>query len=511
MTPTSVHFARVTQVVGTTLFRARVAALGLPEVAPLVAHLAACGVGRWLLAQDADLDHARWLLAGLRARHGQALRIDAQVLPLSQWPSAVRRAPPDLVLAAGDVSSLRLAFTAAASAGIPALLIAPPASGAPCRALILLSPGEAEAAAVWLGEALGAGRSAASWDWITAAPLLAGLARAILLRGTPFARPDLEALWARGVRAVAIGGAHPFDITWAAAPSALHARRKRMGFRDGEVRPDPPPFITPEARRGTLLVAGLGSLGSVAAEHLAPHVAALVLADPDRVDAYNPVRQAYRVADVGRPKAHALRDHLMERWTSREATQRLSAQSAIPVVALDLACTGERQVAELVERHGITAALVVTGAEADFAIARALRALDVPHVVGRCYPRARYWEAVVVDGRRGPALDDIRGRVVPGPAAPLTPEQRAAYSQDGALEAEPATLVESGWAAAWLARIAAQLLAPAGLRERWLLEVLGAGRTCLVGGVGVEHTEHGPAYGVALPGQIHAWGRGSIA
>ena len=263
------------------------------------------------------------------------------------------------------------------------------------------------------------------------------------------------------------------------------------------------PFRTPVARRGRLLIAGLGSLGSVAALHLVEH-AALIIADPDRVDSYNPVRQAYPRAAIGRLKAEALRDELR-------------AAGAAEVVALDVALADERDVTALVERHGVSAALVATGTAADFAIARALRACDVPHVAGRCYPRARYWEAIVVDARRnadgwaaGPALSDLRGHLYLGPAPPPTPEQIAAYSDAGALEAEPATLIESGWAAAWMARLTAQLLAPAGLRERWLLELLASGRTCLVGGVGVEQTMDGPAYGVALPGEIHAWGRGEI-
>ncbi|HEY1014228.1 MAG TPA: hypothetical protein VGE07_16060, partial [Herpetosiphonaceae bacterium] len=100
--------------------------------------------------------------------------------------------------------------------------------------------------------------------------------------------------------------------------------------------------------------------------------------------------------------------------------------------------------------------------------------------------------------------------LVAGPAAPPTPEQRAAYSAAGALEAEPATLIESGWAAAWLARLTRQLLAPPALRERWLLDLLAAEAVCLIGGVGCEPTPVGPAYRVALPGQIHAWHRSEI-
>jgi hypothetical protein len=549
MIHSNAHFSRIEPVVGTGLRRARVAVLGLPAAAPLVAHLAACGVGRWLLVEEriarsaqrtavAGRTDAGALLDELRARHGEALRLEAQVLPARQWSAAVRRAPPDLVLAAGDADTLRPALDAAATAGIPALLVVPPAAGGPCCALLILPGDDTAGAAAWLdGLAAGAARADSApqhawraadvdraagaaatqqldatrrnlgcvaaaplqtpWEWVTGAPFVAGIARAILLRGTPFARADLEDLWAQGVRALAIGGAHPFDLTWSALAPQRRAQSAICNLRSAI-------FRTPENRRGALLIAGLGSLGSVAAEYLAAHAASFVLADPERVDAYNPVRQAYGVADLGRPKAHALRDRLIELRTGRETGGR-PAQSAI--CNLQSAIRDERQVAELVARHGITTALVTTGTDADFAIARALRALDVPHVVGRCYPRARYWEAVVVDGRRGPAFADIRGQTIPGPAAPLTPEQRAAYSDAGALEAEPATLVESGWAAAWLARIAWQLLAPAGLRERWLLELLAAGRTCLVGGSVVEHTGDGPAYGVAAPGEIHAWGR----
>ena len=43
-----VHFARVAPVVGQYLRQARVAVVGLPQAAPLVTHLAACGVGRWM-------------------------------------------------------------------------------------------------------------------------------------------------------------------------------------------------------------------------------------------------------------------------------------------------------------------------------------------------------------------------------------------------------------------------------------------------------------------------------
>jgi hypothetical protein len=389
--------------------------------------------------------------------------------------------PPNLVAAAGGLHDLR-AGLAATCDGAPALLVAAP-SGAATRALLVLPGDDLRAAQRWARNACRATHPADPWSWATAAPLLAGLARGLLLRGTRRARGDLEMLLGAGLRQVRLGGEHPLDARWARA--------------DEDLEDAPPVFTTPAARRGALLVVGLGSLGSVAAELLAPWAERFVLADPDTVDAVNPARQAYDLADIGRPKAEALRGRLLH----------LGARD---VTALSAALTDEAQVAGLVQSHGVTAALVATGTRADFAAARALRERNVAHVVARCYPRARYWEAVLVDGARGPGLEDIRGRVAPGPAAPPTPEQRAAYSDSGALEAEPATLAESGWAAAWAARLTAQLLAPAGLRERWLLELLAAGRTCLVGGAHAEMTHAGPAYAVARPGEIHAWGQEGV-
>jgi hypothetical protein len=486
----TLHFERVEPIVGQSLRRARVALLGLPVAAPLVAHLAACGVGRWLWAdpQDGSAElaeggSAEELHSYLLAQHGPALALDAQTLPLPEWSAAARRTPPDLlIIVANSATDTQQALQAITAAQSPTLLITPPSLTHPCQATIILPPTPHSLLPNPQYPIPNTQYPIPTWDWTTAAPLCAGLARALLLRHTPYRRADLQELWGAGKRVLTVGGGDDaLSVDWSESGPAP----RRAAFR------------TPGQRRGKLLIAGLGSLGSVAALLLARHSAAMVIADPERVDAYNPVRQAYPLAALGRPKAQALRAGLL-------------AAGAEDVTALDEALVDERQVAALIARHGITAALVVTGTDADFAIARALRTAGVPHVVGRCYPRARYWEAILVDGLRGPALHDVRGHLRLGPAPPPTPEQIAAYSDDGALEAEPATLVESGWAAAWMARLTAQLLAPPGLRERWLLELLASEQTCLVGGVGIERAENGPAYGITLPGMIRAWGVAEI-
>ncbi len=524
-TRTEAHFARVTPVVGQHLRRARVALVGLPQAAPLVTHLAACGVGRWVWevaaptrsAPQTPLNPPRrggdailpplWgdvilspvggvgggkhftaeFKAALRAQHGPALNLDVTTWPSQAWATAVRRDPPDLVIGVGSLARRRHALDAARAAGVPALLVALPTLAHPCQVCSVF-PGddpETTSGLATLEKARAGSAPLDIWAWVTAAPLCAGLARALLLRHTPYRREDLERSWATGQRALTLGGgSDPLDVHWS-APTEAPA-----------IRPAPALFRTPPARRGQLLIVGLGSLGSVAATYLAPYVAGMIIVDPDHVDAYNPVRQAYPVATVGQPKVQALKAKLQA--------------ADMQVSALETALTDEHQVADLIARHHITAALVVTGTAADFAVARALRDGDVPHIVGRCYPRARYWEAMLVDGQRGPALADLRGHLRLGPTPAPTPEQIAAYSDAGALEAEPATLIESGWAAAWMARLTTQLLAPPGLRERWLLELLATERTCLIGGVGVKGTPDGPAYGISRPGEIRAWGRENV-
>ncbi len=470
----SSHFQRTEPVIGAGLRHSTVALAGLPAGDPLVELLAASGIGRWYWSPGPAIERLR---TELLARHGPALALDVQISPPDEWPAR----PPDLMIGIGGEA--RPVLDVALAAGCPALLVLPPAGPAPCRTVCIF-PGDApEPLYRWLEQA-GEEAPLNAWDWACASYLCAGLARAMLLHNTPYRRDDLEQLWISGVRMLVAGGDHPFDSIWSALAGP------------GEQAPGMP-FHTPASPRGTLLIAGLGSLGSVAATLVHPYAARLLLADPDRVDVYNPVRQAYRITDIGQPKAQAL-------------AARLIQAGAGDVHALDQALVSEQQVHAMIEAHQIRAALVATGSTADFAIARALRDHDIPHIVGRCYPRARYWEAIIVDGLRGAALADLRGHVLPGPVPAPTPEQIAAYSDAGALEREPATLIESGWAATWMARLTAQMLAPPGLRERWMLELLASGRTCLVGGVLVEQTPAGPAYGVEVPGAIHAWGRDSI-
>ena len=72
-------------------------------------------------------------------------------------------------------------------------------------------------------------------------------------------------------------------------------------------------ILSRDLRHRRTLVAGCGSVGSYVAEQLARSgVGAFALLDPERVEAANLSRTAYRAADVGRLKTEALAGHLLQ-------------------------------------------------------------------------------------------------------------------------------------------------------------------------------------------------------
>jgi molybdopterin/thiamine biosynthesis adenylyltransferase len=466
-------FARVRPVVGEALSSCRVAVVGLPAAGVLVEYLAACGVWHWLVMAGNGWMGAQ--AAKLRERYGKDFNIHVVAVDSTGELGAA-----DLAIVVDDAAvACRLPVM------LPRLAIFTPNASYPCRAFLALA-GEAFDLPCDLWK-LPSTSPRMGWDWLTAAPLMALWARALLLRGSAYAMATWEDAWTRGVRAYTVGA--PDDPTCA----AWQASRHEAGVQ--------PVYRTPRQRRGTLLVVGLGSLGSVAAQQLAPWVERMVLVDPDRVEVVNLMRQGYGYYQLGKAKAVAL----------AEALGMIQDELVCaPVVAC---LRDEREVAMLIHDYGVTAALVTTGSQADFAITRALRAAAIPHVVGRCYARARYWEGIVVDGAHGSCYEQVRREVAAGPTPAPTVEEVAAYGAVGELVAEPATAMECGWAAMWLARLVTQMMTPPTLREGWLWARLAAGATCLIGGLVVEQgvdrdvdrAAGGAAYGIAVPGEVRAW------
>ena len=258
-------------------------------------------------------------------------------------------------------------------------------------------------------------------------------------------------------------------------------------------------------RHGRILIVGCGSLGSVAAIHLAPFVDSLVLCDPECVAIENPVRQAFGIDDIGAFKAEAL----------ARRCRALGVESRAIVRAEEDSADGARHFDALLEKEKPNLVILTAGTGAEFMAASVLRHRAIPHVAARCYARARYFEVIAVDGASGPCFHCLREQLHTGPAPSLTPEQKVRYDPDyraGELNAEPASIIESGRCADVLARIAYELLKPGEERPKWFRETLAQERNCFMGANHAERDELGRwAYGLDAPGKVTTYGAEDVA
>lgn len=100
-------------------------------------------------------------------------------------------------------------------------------------------------------------------------------------------------------------------------------------------------LLSPSLRDRTVLVAGLGSVGSYVAEQLARSgVGGLALLDPEPVEAANLSRTVYGAADVGRPKTEALARHLLSVVPSLRLTLHATRVEDLAPAALDALVRG---------------------------------------------------------------------------------------------------------------------------------------------------------------------------
>jgi proteasome lid subunit RPN8/RPN11 len=100
-------------------------------------------------------------------------------------------------------------------------------------------------------------------------------------------------------------------------------------------------LLAPSLRDRTVLVAGLGSVGSYVAEQLARSgVGGFALLDPEPVEAANLSRTVYGVADVGRPKTEALARRLLSVAPSLRLDLRPVRVDALSPAELDALVVG---------------------------------------------------------------------------------------------------------------------------------------------------------------------------
>ncbi len=552
------YYARIVPVLGAGLRHARIAVCGVAAVAGAVERLAGCRAVRWWIAGDEPLTPAHPLVRGSGARAGTpagpALAAGLQahnawetgwefrhypaLTPATLVPLAAtwRADPPDLLLGGGDATTLATLGALARALDVPALLVAHYAGTDPSAACLALLPGDGGHGRNWpdLCTALGAAPVAdpaalpatpTAWHaWSEANGLAALLARALLTHGGPHAAPALDRILWREHRTAAILGTAIWPWTIQYADLAVAGRRRVVSGQWSVVSEDEPSAVSRQSStehsalntrhsysalstQHSALVVGCGSLGSLVARGLVASgaVGRMALVDGETVDAANPVRQFFHTDQVGQQKASALATNLAAirpgAWTAH--TMHVRADRA-----------GLAAFRRLLRAERPDVVVLATGSQGDYALARVLRRSGIPHIVGRCYPRARYFEIIVVDGQQGPCFGCLRGHLYTGPAPAPTPEEALRYARPappGELQGEPATIVESGRAADVLTRLAAELAQPRPQRPPWLRDVLAREQTCLIGGLTAEAVPDADgdlawAYGVQVPGQVVAFG-----
>jgi hypothetical protein len=554
------YYARIVPILGEGLRQKRIAVVGTAAVAGAVERLAGCRALRWWIADDISLlpNHPLVRYAGATPGEPAGAALVALLRRHNAWETGwdfcqrptlteandaaleaeLQAAPPDLLLAGGDAATLHQLAALARRLDIPALLVAHLAGADPAAVCLALLPGDGGQGRdlpdllAALGHPALADPAALSAEpdawraWTQANGVAALLAKAILLHGGPQAAPDLERLLWHEWRTAVVTGAR--DWPWA----IRYVNLAGAGPRPTEIPAALPASCAPPS---SALIVGCGSLGSLVARELVASRAVrdLVLVDGDTVAPANPVRQFFHTDQVGQSKAAALARNLTAltapggTWNEtpmRKGKGLTLTSPAGGIRALAQALTDDRagQAAfrRLLLARRPAVVVLATCTQVEYALARTARALGIPHVVGRCYPRARYFEAIVVDGQQGPCFGCLRGHLYTGPAPAPTPEEALRYDRPpapGELQAEPATIVESGRAADVLAGLAGALAAPADARPPWLTALLASEQTCLIGGTSVQRgaqacgaTTPAWAYGVQYPGQVVAFGAAQV-
>jgi hypothetical protein len=463
------YFARVAPVLGEGLAGRVVAVDGLSLAAPVVELLASCGLDRVLLADTRE--RAAWpMLQLFRAPGGRGTPRTARgcLARYARWKN--RHVP------------LRLDPLPSSSSG----------------------PAPAPRVDLWLVACLAEPGAPAATVWDEAARRVT----MHLVPGDLFSCLNVSTRVARTIRDLLLGRA-----PW--PRGALHHGAPLWPFAESEhPLPPPSPAPAPRAPEGAhLLVVGCGSVGSEAVRLLATLGARFTLVDGARVSPFNPVRQWFGLEEVGRLKVRALAARL--------------APARARTLALDLSSTEPGSLARfeaLLDEDRPDLALLATGTADHGPLAEALFRRGVPHVAACAYPRARFFEAVVVLPGETPCLHCYRGHLFRGaePPAPVDDElARFLYAEPDERErerlylglvAEPATRVETARIADVASHLALEALAPRASRAAWFRRLVEAQTTVLLGGNTVVETEAGtPAYGLTRPGQVVRLGREDLA
>lgn len=506
------YYARVQRIVGDKLLSKRVAVYGLSYLSKAIELLVNCGLLQFGSMDDESVktDDMMALVWGIN--NGGIFENDFfGVLKRhneleDRWDFAKGDAKEDLILAAGSLTVLRGAYDRAKEKNVPAILGALLEGGT--SVINVMFPGDDflfNRQGIQFIEPL---RKIRYFDWIDLNNQMANLAKALLLRGSDWSRPDIYDFLDNGRRAILL--AHP---TWPWVQRYFSCSKEDIDCLEGIITRAIGRQISASLEYKldgkNVLIVGLGSLGSIIADHMRFLGANVTGIDCRDVSQYNPVRQLYSTRAVGKPKSIALMIELEERERIREGQSFGGEQAEIPN-----SIKGAKMFDRLIEKWNPDLVFLTTAHSAESRMADILRKRNIPHIIARCYPRGRWFEITMVDGANGPCFNCFHRQLFTGAVPELTEEQMARYDPNTdpeILKTEPATRVETSRAVDAASRMGAELSLAGEKRSLWMRKLLDESRTFFVGGNYVEKdSENDWAYGVETPGGMAVYGAGDI-
>lgn len=517
------YYARIRAVVGNTLADRRISVSGAGFLAKAVELLSCCGVVKFNFRSGPGPSFLFKLWGPLEwgvFEEGLAaiLRGHNHFETGWQFSAGVDNSPTDLVIGGGDFLNALLSYQLAQRKNAPAVIgiILKCGSGL----ISVVYPGEKFP---WHGilEQKDCDPDPTYLNWVDLNNQVANLAKGVLLQKTKWARADLDELFSRKQTTLLTG--HP---TWSWVSRYLNLNNKEEVIWLKEIisqRQEAPKEETMYGQR--VMVVGLGSLGSLMADHFRVLGASLIGIDGKKVSLYNPVRQLYSTRQIGVSKPMALVSSLaisegrydelypdQSEYTLIVQNGKINRFFAGIEAEMKDSAEGQEKFEDLVERFRPHLVVLATAHPAEYRMAYALRLRGIPHLAVCCYRRARWFEIISVDGANGPCLGCLKGHLYTGIPPSLTEEELARYEPNApviqALDAEPATRVDSARCADAAVRLGVQLMLPEDGRAEWFRRMTREERNFLIGGNTAEFREDKRewSHGVETPGSAVLYG-----
>ncbi|MDP3710494.1 MAG: ThiF family adenylyltransferase [bacterium] len=509
------YYERIKALVGDRLTEKRVEVLGTGFLSKAVELLASCGIVKFNFCASMRTSFGNTAPAAV----GLISYLESHNQFEDRWEFGhLDNGEPDLILGGNGLDHCRLACHKARYKKIPCVLAWRSKSG--LTMIMVVSPGEEDFSLGFLEKMDDGSKEISYIDLVDLNNQVANVAKAILLKGSQWERKDFNNLFSAGRNLIIVN--HP---TWPWAGKFLNPKDpediKLLEYRS----PNFSSLKIHDLRGRKVMVVGLGSLGSIAADHFRVLGASVIGIDFKEVSLYNPVRQLYSTSCVGLPKSQVLPTTLtLREGRFEEILEHTDKRLIIKIKdgrrftgideKIEDSREGQKKFEELVDEFKPDLVMLATAHQSEFRMAHVLRERGILHIIARCYRRAKWFEVTAVDGAGGPCFGCLQGHLYTGvaPSIELTEEEQTHYDGtvrlDKMVEAEPATRIDTSRSADAATRLACELLASAEKRSEWFRKMMSEERNCLIGGNTAEfrEKENDWAYGIASPGSATIYG-----